>query len=260
MIRQLIAHRRIILHRASNDLRRMYTGSSLGLLWNVVNPLALIGMYSLVFSQFMAVRMPSGDGSGYVPYLCSGLLVWLAFNECVQRGTMAFIENASYLKRFNAPLVVYPASLALNATITLGIAWLAFIPVALLMGVSPAWAWLTLPLPILACVWMGFAIGLASGVITVFVRDVEHAVKIFLAVFMWGTPIIYVRDILPAAVQPWVDWHPLTPPLTWIRGAFLHGQWPELSTLAAVGMWSLALSMVAWLVLRRLEHEIRESL
>ena len=66
-----------------------------GLFWNVINPLAQLRIYSLVFSQIMVVRIPQGGtGAAFALYLCAGLLPWTAFSECILRGA-----NARRLRR-----------------------------------------------------------------------------------------------------------------------------------------------------------------
>ena len=85
------------------DLRHRYTGTGLGIFWNVLNPLMQIAIYAVVFTQIMRPQMP-GSASPYqfVIYLCAGLLPWMAFAECVTRGTNSFVENATYLKKLKA--------------------------------------------------------------------------------------------------------------------------------------------------------------
>ena len=100
MIVNLWRYRGFIARNALSDMRHRYAGSAAGVAWNVINPLAQIVIYSVVFSQIMAVRMPDGrTGTAFALYLCAGLLPWAAFSECILRGTNAFIENAPYLKK-----------------------------------------------------------------------------------------------------------------------------------------------------------------
>src|SRR5215203_4287124 len=100
--RGLLGHRRYIWQGALADLRHRYAGTGLGVVWNVLHPLALIAVFSLVFSVIMRPRGVEAP-YGYVLYLCSGLLPWLAFSECITRGANAFSENAAYLKKLPVP-------------------------------------------------------------------------------------------------------------------------------------------------------------
>src|SRR5262249_29342336 len=100
MIVNLWRYRGFIVRNALSDVRHRYAGSAAGVAWNVINPLAQILIYSLVFSQIMAVRMPGGGtGTAFALYLCAGLLAWAAFSEVLLRGSNAFIQNPPYVNK-----------------------------------------------------------------------------------------------------------------------------------------------------------------
>src|SRR5262245_62096346 len=93
MILNLWRYRWFIARKALSDVRHRYAGSAMGVAWNVVNPLAQILIYALVFSHLMAPRVPgTGSGAAFALYLCAGLLPWAAFSECVLRGANSFID------------------------------------------------------------------------------------------------------------------------------------------------------------------------
>ena len=77
MIVNLLRYRGFTVRNALSDGRHRYAGSAVGVVWNVINPLAQILIYSLVFSQIMVVRIPgAGSGAAFALYLCAGLLPW----------------------------------------------------------------------------------------------------------------------------------------------------------------------------------------
>src|SRR5579862_3918608 len=94
MVTPLLRYRQMIWQNALADVRHRYAGTSLGVVWNVLHPLAMIGIYSIIFSQVMKPRLPGAAGRfGFTLYLCSGFLPWLAFTESITRGTSAFTER-----------------------------------------------------------------------------------------------------------------------------------------------------------------------
>ena len=95
MIISIWNYREFIWQSAWRDLRNRYAGSSMGFLWNVINPLFQIVLYTLVFSQLMVVRIANlPSGFGFAIYLCAGLIPWIGFSETVSRCTNSFVENA----------------------------------------------------------------------------------------------------------------------------------------------------------------------
>src|SRR5262245_23102730 len=153
----------------------------MGVAWNVLNPLAQILIYSLVFSSLMAHRVPgAGSGAGFALYLCAGLLPWAAFSDCVLRGANAFIENAAYLKKLPIPEQVFVAQNAAAATLFLGISMtlLALITVVMGGGLSPAW--LGVPAVLVLFQGFGFGLGLVFSPLNVFLRDIGQVLAIAL--------------------------------------------------------------------------------
>jgi ABC-type polysaccharide/polyol phosphate export permease len=266
VIRGLLNYRRFIWQSAVAELRHRYAGTGLGVVWNVVHPLALIAVYSLVFTALMRGRVPGDVGGrfGYVLYLCSGLLPWLAFAECLTRGCNAFTENATYLRKLPIPEQVFVARAAASATLGLGISFTLLLVVSLALGLRPRWQWALLPLPLLSMQWLGFALGLLAGTLNVFFRDVSQLLGIALQVVLWTVPVVYVVDGL--GLPPWflaaLKWHPLYPPLEALRAWFL-GLPPTMSvpaTVAGMIAWPAVATAAAAAVFGKLRREIRDVL
>ena len=98
MLQSLWAYRGFIHSSVRRDFHARYRNSLLGAAWAILNPLALIAVYTLIFSQVMRARLPGIEGTfGYSIYLCAGLLSWGYFAEVTTRGQNMFIENANLL-------------------------------------------------------------------------------------------------------------------------------------------------------------------
>ena len=70
MIVNLYKHRGYIWRTAFAEVRNRYAGAGLGVLWNFVQPLALILIFTLIFTKVM-----TGNGAGlrapYTVWLCA---------------------------------------------------------------------------------------------------------------------------------------------------------------------------------------------
>lgn len=266
MVAGLLAHRRYIWQSAWAELRHRYAGTGLGAVWNVVHPLALITVYSVVFTTLMRGHLPGQENSrfGYVLYLCSGLLPWLAFSECVTRGCYAFAENATYLRRLAVPEQVFVAKSATAATLGLAISFGLLLLLSIPLGLSPRWQWLLLPLPLLAIQAMGYALGLLCATLNVFFRDVGQLLAVGLQVILWTAPVVYVADtrVLPRWFVAALPWHPLYPPLYLVRTLFLGAEVGQplsaVQAWAGTIAWPVLIALLAGLVFRALRAEIRD--
>src|SRR2546428_11984672 len=100
-------YRRFIWATAVSDMRYRYAGSSLGVFLNVITPLAMLAIYTLVFNSVYLIR-GSGIALGtFSLYMSSGFLPWSTFVDGVTRCTNALVINGTYLKRMAIPEQVF---------------------------------------------------------------------------------------------------------------------------------------------------------
>ena len=263
--RSLLTHRRYIWQAALAELRHRYAGTGLGVVWNVLHPLALIAVYAIVFTTLMKGRVPGqaeDDRFAYVLYLCAGLLPWLAFSDCVVRGCNAFVENATYLRKLPIPEQVFVAKSAAASTIGLAISFTLLVLIAPLMGLRPSATWLLLPAPLLAMQALGYGVALLCATLNVFFRDVGQVLAVALQVVLWTAPVVYVAH--PAVLPGWfvatLPWHPLYPPLVAVRELFLEHALPPAWVWVAMAGWAAGVLLIARLTFRKLRAEIRDVL
>jgi len=232
MLRAIWAYRGFILGSVQREFQIKYRNSLLGAAWNIINPLAMIVVYTVIFAQVMRAKLPGVDSTfAYSIYLCAGVLTWGLFGEMVGRSQTMFLDNANLLKKISFPRITLPiivvASAGLNFSIVFGL-FLAFLVVS---GNFPGWLVLAV-LPVLA-LQMAFAMGLGIvlGVLNVFFRDVGQFFGIFLQFWFWLTPIVYPASILPETIKPFLVINPMASIMTAYQGILVNHQWPQWSSL-----------------------------
>jgi lipopolysaccharide transport system permease protein len=111
----LWAYRGFIVASAMREFQSKYRNSLLGAAWTVINPLAMIIVYTVIFSQTMRAKLPGVDSTfAYSIYLCAGVLTWGLFAEIVGRGQNVFLENANLLKKLSFPRLCLPVVVVAN--------------------------------------------------------------------------------------------------------------------------------------------------
>ena len=252
-------YRVFIWRSAISDLRDRYAGSAIGVFWNVLMPLLQILILTIVFSQIMEVRLPrAGAASAFAIYLCSGLLPWLGFSECVSRGTQSLLENATYLKKLPIPEQIFVAQNALGSTLSVGISILLLLLLTIALQGEITWAWLVVPAVILLFQSLAFGLGLMLGALNVFFRDIGQGLGIVLQMWMWLTPIVYVKEILPAVFQELLVFNPAFPFIDSLQGIVVRGLWPAPWHWGLMTFWALTAPLAGYMVLRKLKPEIRD--
>jgi len=258
----LIRHREYIWRNAMLELRHRFAGSGLGPLWLVLYPLALIGLYSAVFSGIMQIRIPelATLPMSFTLYLCAGLLPWLGFADTVSQLTGTLYTHGRDIVRTALPEQIFFAKGAVSGYLTTLLSCGLVLALGLVMGLQASWAWLALPLILALLIALAAGLGMALGVLHVFSRDVGPVVAIGLQLSLWTVPIVYVESILPETLRQWLAWNPLYPFISALHETILFGVAPTASAwLWMAGVAGIAL-ILGYALLGATRSEVRDSL
>ncbi len=261
MLKALWAYRGFILGSVKREFQSRYQNSLLGAAWTVLNPLAMIVVYTVIFSQVMRARLPGVDSTfAYSIYLCAGLLTWGLFAEISSRSQTIFLENATLLKKLNFPRMTLPVNVVTNALVNFAIVFSLFTLFLLATGNFPGVAYLGL-LPVLALLVL-FAIGLGVtlGILNVFFRDVGQFFTIFLQFWFWLTPVVYPITILPEPLRQYMDLNPMARLVGACQEILVHGRWPDWWQLAPVLVVAVLLCLLGLRLFRRHAGELVDEL
>ena len=261
LIRQLWRARSFIVGSVRRDFQAKYQKSLLGAGWAVLNPLAMILIYTLVFSQIMQARLAGVQGPfAYGIFLCAGLLTWGYFVDITVRFQNVFVANANLIKKINFPQTCLPIIALLGASIDFLIVFGLFALFLLLSGSFPGWVFVSL-LPLLALlVAFATSLGLLLGSMNVFVRDIGQLFGLCLTFWFWLTPIVYPVNILPAWVHPWLLLNPLAPLMAAFQSVIAYGAWPSWIELVPLCLLTMVLAVMARRVYLRLAPQMADEL
>jgi lipopolysaccharide transport system permease protein len=261
MIRALWAYRGFILGSVKREFQTKYRNSLLGAAWNIINPLSMIVVYTLIFSQLMKTRLPGVDSTyAFSIYLCTGILTWGLFAEITTRATGMFLEHANLLKKLSFPRLCLPVTVVSNAVLNFGIVFGLFTLFLLLSGNFPGWAFLALIPLLLLLVLFAIGIGITLGVLNVFFRDVGQFFGIFLSFWFWFTPIVYPISILPDQVKFLMNFNPMARLMAAFQSVLMTGQWPNWYSLWPVVVLATALCILGLRLFRKRSGEMVDEL
>ena len=234
------------------ELRQRFKGSALGLFWSLIYPLAMMGVYTLVFSVLWKV---TGNIPHYPLFVLSGLAVWGFFQAGIQLGTTSLVSNGELIKKVWFPRELVVVATVLAQTISIGVMLAILIPADLIVEPGNART-LALAIPIMAAL-VCLALGLAwlLSVANVFFRDVEHLLGVLFLPWFFLTPVLYGLQQLPAAAQhAWlIDLlrygNPVTPYVEGLRAVILQATVPGPVLLLYIFLVGPALALVGlWVV------------
>lgn len=275
-LKEVFSARELLANLALREIRGKYKRTVLGQLWSLANPLALMLIYTVVFSLILRVQPGPGDPSGlnvFALWLLSSLLPWLFFSSAVTMGMGSLVDNANLIQKVYFPRIVLPLSVVLSV----GYTWLiemAVLVVALTIFGAVVWPWI--PLVLLTMVLLAvFAAGIALmlSVANVYFRDTQYLMSLLMQFWLYLTPIIYpvsyVEDLSDSVGPLWgtpievIDIYRLNPlePFVGIFRALLYdNRMPNGIDFVICAVWAvIALGLGLW-IFRRSEKRLAELL
>ncbi len=246
---------------AQREVTNRFAGSLLGGLWALVHPLALLLIYSFVFTTVLRVRAIVDSTVPFVVFLAIALWPWMAFQEAVLRGSAAVVANGALVKKipFAHELVVYAAVAS-----TFAVQLFGYVIVLVFIAVTGQTLHLAgLPMVVLAMVGLALlatGLGLLLGAVHVFVRDLEQGLAHVLALLFYLSPILYSAKMVPEWVRELMLLNPIAVLIESTRGALLEGRvLPDMPVALAL-LFSAAVFVLGRIVFRRLSPHFEEAL
>jgi ABC-2 type transport system permease protein len=253
------------------ELRGRYKRSVLGWTWSLLNPLATVAIYSLVFSYFLKVQPPVGKPSGlhsFALFLLCGLVPWNFFTNGLNMGLGALVSNGNLIKKVYFPRELLVASTIGSLDVTMLIELGVLGAILLLFGnmVIP-WIPLVLFLVAVQTVFV-FGIALALSVWNVYFRDVQHLVAILLQVLFYTCPIVYPMSYVPVHAHvfgmeiPLLRIYNLNPLVRFIscyRDAMYNLRFPPMWDLAYIVLWAIGTFAFGMWMFGKLDRRLAEE-
>ena len=241
-IQNFIKFKPLLKELVSRDIKIKYRRSVLGVLWTVLNPLFMMIILSIVFSNLFKF-----DIENYPVYILSGQVIYNFYSESTTSAMSAMLDNASLLKKVYIPKYLFVMSRVMSSIINVLASHCALLIVMLVTGVELHWTIILFPVPILLLTLFCFGFGLILATIAVKFRDIIHLYGVFVTGLMYLTPVIYALSLLPSALYKIVRINPITNYLMIYRDIMLNGVLPDplqLLIAAAEGIAVLAIGLV----------------
>lgn len=248
-VAETVSYRDFWLALAGIDLRNRFRRTSIGVLWLIVHPLAFTLILSLMFHFLFNQPLQT-----FSVYVFSGVIFWAWFSESFLLGSGSLLNSQMFIRQKRLPLIGYSIRTAFVSLATYLMSFVGLIAWSLLMGNSPNWLWLLLPLNILLMAVTLFPLTVISGILGVLYRDFQQAVQIVLQALWFMSPVFMDKTVFTRPeLRVWDQWNPISSMLELIRKPFMENELPSVhSYLMTVGC-GLIFYVIAYRLLRR--HE-----
>ena len=229
MLATLLDNKDLIRELVTRDVRSRYIGSVIGVFWSILNPLCQLGLYTLVFSIVLQIKLGKDGTTGqFAQYLFCALLPWMSLQEAVIRCSRSFIENSNLIKKVRFPLEVLPLSVVLSSFVHQLLGTFIFVLVLIANQSLNADFFALVFILFIFQLLMVYGLSLLSASLNVFFRDISQMLGVLFMLLFWMTPIIYPKGLAPDLFLWVLNLNPLTHMVEAYRFLFLGSPRPSL--------------------------------
>jgi lipopolysaccharide transport system permease protein len=244
-VRELWSYRELAYFFTWRDLKVRYKQTAFGALWAIIQPLAMMIIFTLVLGRVAAI---SPAVTPYPLFVFAGLVPWTLFSQSLITSSDSLVNASNLIQKVYFPRLILPISAVGSFLVDFGIGLGALVLLMLYFGVlpTPTFLWV-LPLTGLA-VATSLAVGIWLSAVNVRYRDVRHAVPFIVQVWLFASPVAYAADLIPQQWRAVYQLNPMAGVIEGFRWAVLGGVAPPpvesvvVSALASAAILGLGLA------------------
>lgn len=244
-LREIFNYRNLIFQLTRRDVMTRYKRSVLGIAWTMLNPLGMMVVLTIVFSQIFRFDTEFG----YPAYVLSGLVAWTFFSQTTTAAMVNLVWGGGLLHRIYIPRTSFALAAIATGMVNLLIALVPLLLINVLSNVPIRWTILFIPVPIFLMAAFGLGVGLLISTFAVYFPDVAEMYNIAMYGWMYLCPIIYPISILPESIRFWVTrLNPMYYFIELFRAPIYYGRLPEMDLLLPALAIALVTVVAGWIV------------
>ncbi len=266
----LYQYRELLYTLAWKDVTVRYKQAYLGMAWAILQPLALMLIFTVVRS-FVGIETP--DGVPYPILTFAALMPWTFFQQSVTNGVSSVVSNTALVRKIYFPREIFPITAVIVKLIDLGFSFIILAGLMVFYRMMPTLHILWV-IPILVyAVLMALSVSMLGSAINVYYRDVAAALPLALQLAMYVSPIIYPLSLVHRKLieqQALGEWsnavyqlyllNPLVGLIDGFQRAVLYGKPPEFSTLWPGILTVVVLLTIGYRVFKRAENFFADAI
>lgn len=221
-IKNFLKYRELLNQLVVRDIKVKYRRSVLGILWSLLNPLLMMVVITIVFSNLFRF-----DIKNFPVYLLTGQILFNFFSESTSTAMTSIIGGSSLIKKVYIPKYIFPISRCLSSFVNLIFALPAILVIMAATKVKFGWTIILFPLPLIFLLIFAMGISLIISAYAVFFRDIVHLYSVFLTAWMYLTPIFYPVNIIPDEYKFLIKINPMYYIIEIFRDITLYARMPS---------------------------------
>ena len=243
-LRELYRYRELLFVLSARDVKVRYKQTVLGIVWALLQPLANMLLFTLVFGRL--AKLPS-DGFPYPIFVFAALLPWMFFANSIASSAESIVGASTLITKVYFPRIIIPLASVCTALVDFAIAFIILLILMLFYGVGWSINLLLAPVLIVALGFTALGVGTMLAALNVSYRDFRYLVPFGIQFWMFASPVVYPSSMIPEKWRWIYHINPVAGIIDGFRSVFLGGpfDWTALSTsmLASIVIFLIGVMM-----------------
>ena len=256
-LQELYNYRELVKNLVVRDLKLRYRSSVLGFLWCLVNPLLMMGVFTLVFT----VLLTNNNIEHFPVFILIGILAWNLHSTALVGAINSVVGGAQLIQKVYFPREVLPIATVLSNTVNFLLSLIALFALVLIFQIQLTATLIFLPLVILVQVIFTVGIALFLSALNVFYRDTASIMETMMLAWFFLTPIFYrIEDVFPAYSRLMYILNPLASIIAAYRDILYYGTMSNLDFFSRTAVTALVVLVLGYLFFIRSSRSFSEAL
>jgi len=188
----ILRYKELLRNLVMRDIKVRYKRSVIGFLWVMLNPLLMMLILNMVFSEVFRVSTKN-----YTSYLLSGIILWNFFSHSTSTALPSLLVNSNLIKKIYLPKAIFPLSVVMSAVVNFVFSLVPLFFIFYLTDTHVGNRIIMLPLVVIIMGMFCFGVSLILSTLTVFFHDTIYIYEVGLLAWMYMTPVFFPESIVP---------------------------------------------------------------
>ena len=240
MLSNLNKNRGLLKNLVARDFKVNYHGHVLGYFWSMLEPLALTGIFYLVF-----IILRGGTDTLLPLKIMIGILIFTSFSRTLSSCTACLVTNAALIQQVYFPREIFPTAIVGFRFISLILSMSIVVPYMIYEKIQPTGTLLLLPLAMCSALLLAQGVGMMAASIQVRIRDTKQVIDLILRAAFFLSGVFFGAEHIPPEYLEIFLLNPIAVYIEMARAAILGDM--SLLTWTQI-IRSVALSLAAFVI------------
>ncbi len=254
-LKELYDYRNLIWQLAWSEFKLRYKNSILGYFWSLLEPLLMLLVLYVVFSNLMRVQVEY-----FQLFLLLGIILWNFFSRATTIGMFSIVGKPSMVKKIYFPRDIFVISSCITALLMSIFESIIFILFMVFFRVPISINLVYVPLILFFLFTISLGLSLALSALNVFYRDVQFIWQVLLQIGFFATPVVYTLETFPENIRKFILLNPIAQIIISARDTIIYSSPAKIEDLLFMCLSSIVFLLAGYIIFSRLEPGFAEEI